>query len=179
MVSIFRKLRKKKQRSKNLSTESKLSVSDYFDEIILGGFGELTIKHPNDEIWLNHQIKMLCKKSSSTQLIPFLEKLSTVTEDTLTRSLLAKKIHTLQTGYLQSFKEYSDRALILLAEREKEFDQWEGIYILGCFGKDGALKYLKTRAATEQNMLLLQAIQRASEKIKINKKKRKLKRGFS
>ena len=167
---------KKKERPQS---KPKISVTEYFDKIILGGLEELCIKHPNDELWLNHQIKMLCKKSSSTQLIPFLEKLSQATKDPFIKSLLAKKIYALQTGYLQSFKEYSDRALILLAEREKEFDQWEGIYILGCFGKDGALKYLKTRAATEENKLLLQTIVRASEKIRINKKKRKQKRGFS
>lgn len=179
MTSIFRKIKKKKRRNRNAPTKPNLSVTDYFHEIILGGFEELNIKHPNEELWLNHQIKMLCKKSSSTQLIPFLGKLSTVTDDAFTRSLLAKKIYALQTGYLQSFKEYSDRALIRLAEREKEFDQWEGIYILGCFGKDGALKYLQTRAATEQNKLLLQTIKRAIEKVGINKEKRKQKRGFS
>ncbi|TDI82210.1 MAG: hypothetical protein E2O79_06830 [Caldithrix sp.] len=112
-------------------------------------------------------------------MIPFLGKLSTVTADAFTRTLLAKKIYALQVGYLQSFKEYSDRALIRLAEREKEFDQWEGIYILGCFGKDSVLKYLQARAATEQNKLLLQTIRRAIEKVGINKEKRKQKRGFS
>ena len=177
MTSIFQKLKKKK--NKKSPTKPKFGITEYFDEIILDGFEEPNIKHPNNELWLNHQIKMLCKKSSSTQLIPFLEKLSTATDDSFTKGLLAKKILALQTGYLQSFKEYSDRALILLAEREKEFDQWEGIYILGCFGKDGALKYLKTRAATEENKLLFQTIVRASEKIRINKKKRKQKRGFS
>ncbi|TDI85959.1 MAG: hypothetical protein E2O76_08790 [Caldithrix sp.] len=179
MTSIFQKLKKREKRTKGSRVKLSLSVTDYFHDIILGGFNELNIKHPNDELWLNHQIRVLCKKSSSTQLIPFLGKLCTATDDAFTRSLLARKIHELQTGYLQSFKEYSDRALILLAEREKEFDQWEGIYILGCFGKDSALKYLETRAVTEQNKLLRQTIARASEKIKINKKKRKQKRGFS
>ena len=179
MTSIFRKMKKKKRRNKDSPAKPSLSISDYFHKIILGGFEELDIKHPNEELWLNHQIRMLCKKSSSTRLIPFLGKLSTATDDAFTRSLLAKKIHALQVGYLQSFKEYSDRALILLTEREKEFDQWEGIYILGCFGKDGALKYLQTRAAKEPNKLLLQTIERAIEKIEINKKKRKQKRGFS
>ncbi len=179
MSPIFLKLNKKKQRTKDSPGKLSLSVTDYFHDIILGGFEELNIKHPNDELWLNHQIRALCKKSSSTQLIPFLEKLCTATDDALTRSLLAKKIHALQTGYLQSFKVYSDRALIRLSESEKEFDQWEGIYILGCFGKNGALKYLQTRSVTEQNKLLRQTIERAIEKIKINKKKRKQKRGFS
>ena len=179
MTPIFLRFNKKKKGTKDSPVKLSLSVADYFHDIILGGFKELNIKHPNDELWLNHKIRVLCKKSSSTQLIPFLGKLCTATDDAFTRSLLAKKIHELQTGYLQSFKEYSDRALILLAEREKEFDQWEGIYILGCFGKDGALKYLQTRTATEQNKLLRQTIERAIEKIKINKKKRKQKRGFS
>ena len=179
MTSIFRKIKKKNRKNRNAPIKTNLSVTDYFHDIILGGFNELNIKHPNDELWLNHQIRVLCKKSSSTQLIPFLGKLCTASDDPFTRSLLAKKIHELQTGYLQSFKEYSDRALIRLAEREKEFDQWEGIYILGCFGKDSALTYLQTRAATEQNKLLLQTIKRAIEKVGINKKKRKQKRGFS
>ena len=122
---------------------------------------------------------ILATDCGSTTTKAILIELSTATDDAFTRSLLVKKIYALRVGYLQSFKEYSDRALILVAEREKEFDQWEGIYILGCFGKDGALKYLQTRTATEQNKLLRQTIERAIEKIKINKKKRKQKRGFS
>lgn len=157
----------------------KLNVLEYFDDFILGGYEELEIKHPNNEIWLSNQIRLLCRKSSSTQLIPLLVNLSAVTRDDLTRAMLAKEMYQLRVGYLESFKEYSDRALILLAERENEFDRWEGIYILGCFGKDGALKYLQTRLSTEANQLLAQTINRAIEKIEINKEKRKRERGFS
>ena len=98
-MSLLKKLKKKEKSP----SRRKIGVTEYFDKIILGGLEALNIKHPNDELWLNHQIKMLCKKASSTQLIPFLEKLDKATNDPFTRSLLAKKIYALQTGY--SFQE--------------------------------------------------------------------------
>jgi len=188
MPANFKKWKKKRQatskgkRKKSRSYRKVLpTVGNYYQDLILIPSREkiLDIKHPNHELWFRNQIAALCRKALSTQTVELLEKLSETTEDAFSRGLLAKKIHLLRVGYLQSFKEYSDRALTLLAEREKEFDQWEGIYILGCFGKDSALKYLQTRAATEPNKLLLQTIKRAIENVGINKKKRKQKRGFS
>lgn len=186
MPAKFKKRKKKKQAKKKSKKgrshwKALPTVEDYYQDIILipeSKEAALEIKHPNRQLWLRNQIAALCRKALSTQTVEFLERLSKTTEDAFSRGLLAKKSHLLRVGYLQSFKEYSDHALILLAEREKEFDQWEGIYLLGCFGKDGALKYLHTRAATEQTKLLRQTIERAIEKIKINKKKRKQKRGF-
>lgn len=153
-------------------------AADYFDDLILGGYDDTEIKHPTRELWLNHKITDLCRKSSSTQFVGLLEKMSSRTADPVVRRVVAKKIHMLRVGYLQSFKEYSDRALIRLAEREKEFDQWEGIFILGCFGKHAARKYLEERLTGERNRLLAQTIKQAIEKIKINKQKKRQERGF-
>ncbi|MFQ5675405.1 MAG: hypothetical protein ACE5G1_05865 [bacterium] len=153
-------------------------ATDYFDDLILGGYDELEIKHPTSELWLNDKIRTLCRKTSSTQFVWLLEKLGSSTTDPVVRGMVAKKTHLLRVGYLESFKEYSDRALIRLAEREKEFDQWEGIFILGCFGKQRARNYLQERLNCESNRLLAQTMERAIEKIKINEKKKRRERGF-
>ena len=58
------------------------------------------------------------------------------------------------------------------------FDKWEGIYILGCFATKKAIAYLKERRTAEQSKLLIQAIDRAIQKIEFNAIKKLQERGF-
>ena len=87
-------------------------------------------------------------------------------------------MYLLNHEYLQSFREYSDRALIQLAERENLFDKWEGVYFLGCYGGGSALDYLHKKLKKEKDQILLQTIKRAIVKIEKNIDTKKLERGF-
>lgn len=156
----------------------KPDFSSFFRQTVLDDYADWSVKHPNNEVWLRNQIAQLCRKQLSTATIPLLERLYRNAEDAFARALLAKQMYYLRKQYLQSFKEYSDRALILLCNRENYFDIWEGIYILGCFGGDAALKYLNKRLSNENDPLLNQTIRRSIQKIKINKERKKRQRGF-
>lgn len=152
--------------------------SDFFRHTVLDDYADWSIKHPNNELWFRNQAAELCRKRLSTAAIPLLEDLYANIQNAFARGLLAKEIYYLRKQYLLSFKEYSDRALILLCERENFFDIWEGIYILGCFGGDAALKYLNKRLHNESDRLLSDTIKRSIQKIKINKERKKRQRGF-
>ncbi len=154
------------------------TVSDYFRATLFSDREPWHINHPTNEFWQQRQILALCKKSLSTQTLEVLEELYQRTNDPLLRGLLARKSYLLRINYLQSYKEYSDRALILLTQRENLFDKWEGIYILGCFGTKNALPYLKERLTHENNRLLIQAIERAITKINFRAEKKVRERGF-
>ena len=181
MIFKRKKKRRKSRKRKRKPVENQTRVpspSEYFRQEIFCDFEAWQIRHPNYDLWLRHQIKMLCKKSVSTQLVLFLDELLRKTGDTISRGLLARKIYQLQTHYLQSFKEYSDRALILLTQREKLFDKWEGIHILGHFGGKRAVPYLRELLSQENNLLLIQTIESSISRIEANAKKKALKRGF-
>ena len=167
-----------KRKKKTSSKKRFPSTVDYFLEILLQDEDDIFIKHPTNEIWLRNQVLSLCRKPLSTQTVPLLVALSGKTEDGLLRGLLEKKIHLLRTGSLESYKEFSDRALILLTDRETFFEKWEGFYIMGCFGRNASVKFLTGRLEIEFNPLLRQTIKRAIEKIKTRKEKKKLERGF-
>ncbi|MFQ5604225.1 MAG: hypothetical protein ACE5HS_13240 [bacterium] len=154
------------------------NVYDYFwDEIFLEE-GDFENVLPNHEIDFHQNIRAFCNKRLGTSAVRILEALYQKATDVLVRVDLARKIYALQKDYLQSFKEYSDRALMLLTEREKLFDKWEGIYILGCFGSKSTIPYLQKRRAHETNQLLKKTMERAIQKIEINAKKKIRERGF-
>lgn len=152
-------------------------VSEFYNERILDQLDVLEIKHPSRKQWLNHEIFRLFKQRLSTGKIEFLEKIYEVCEDDYTRKLVARQIHILRQDYLKSHKEYSDRRLIMFAEREKFADKWEGIYLLGEFGKDQARQYLAKKIETENDGTLKQAMQTAMIKIKRNAEKKRKERG--
>lgn len=164
------KSRKRKHKKKQVKayTQSIPTFADYFGDILFEDIEEWSIPHPNQELWFRRTVETVCGKSLSTQTLEFLDELYQKSNDVVMRGLLARQIHLLRYEYLQSFKEYSDRALILLAEREKLFDKWEGIYILGCFGGSRALAYLRKQLNKEKEQLLLQTIKRAVDKIEKN-----------
>jgi len=136
------------------------------------------MRPPSNQIWWANQIVRLCKKRLSTGTVPLLEKLYAQTTDPFLKSLLARKSHWVRIEYLRSFKEHSDRALILLAERENLFDKWEGIYILGTYGRGTALKYLQALATQQNEPLLQHVIHRSIHRIKRNIAKKQSERGF-
>ncbi|MCG8605480.1 hypothetical protein MJD09_10845, partial [bacterium] len=112
------------RRKKRDIKSAPVSASEYFRQDIFGEDEEWHTRHPNRELWLRHQIELLCKKRLGTQLVQFLEELLAQTDDAISRGLLVRKCHSLKKEYLQSFKEYSDRALLLLTQRENLFDKW-------------------------------------------------------
>lgn len=172
-------VKKQKIQKQDLSSKKSFpNITDYYRENILAESESLGDEYPNSQVLLSKQITALCKKSLSTGSVPLLEELYLKTEDAFLRKLLAKKIYSLRVDYLKSFKEYSDRRLIMLAQRENLFDKWEGIYILGCFGGDEALKYLRERSQTEKNKLLAETIIQSIHRINKNKQQKKSERGF-
>ncbi|MFQ5652155.1 MAG: hypothetical protein ACE5IY_19675, partial [bacterium] len=140
--------------------------------------GRSAIVHPRNDLWQRQQILTLCRKRLSTQTVAALETLYASTGDVVCRQQLARKIHLLRRDYLDAHREYSDRRLVMLAERENLFDKWEGIHILGCFGGDEALQYLKERLGTEDEPLLEHTIRQAMKKLRDKKKRMKKERGF-
>ena len=154
------------------------SAVDFYREDIIKQLNDLEIKHPNQTQWLKSKILAFCSKRLSTGLVTVLEELYQMANDAYCRKLVARKIHSLQVDYLMSFKEYSDRRLIMLAERQNIFDKWEGIYILGCFGGDEAQRYLEEKKPTERNPLFAHVMQQAILKIKRIKEKKRKERGF-
>lgn len=175
---FFQKLFKSKRRIKK-SKLYKKPVSDFYNERILEQLDVFEFKHPNKKQWLSHEIFRLFKQKLSTGKIEFLEKIYDVCEDDFTRKLVARRIYLLRQGYLKSHKEYSDRRLIMFAEREKFADKWEGIYLLGEFGKDNSRQYLVEKIKTETDATLKKTMQTAILKIKRNAaKKRKVRGGI-
>lgn len=136
------------------------------------------IVHPSRQSWWQEEVLQLCRQRLSTGTLPLLEQLYGETSDPFLRGVLARKIHWLRLEYLRSFKEHSDRALILLTHHEKLVDKWEGIYILGEYGRGTALKYLQALATEKNEQLLQQAIQRSIQKIKNNIKRKQSEKGF-
>ncbi|NIR49980.1 hypothetical protein GWO43_15895 [candidate division KSB1 bacterium] len=151
---------------------------DYYWDLIREADEDYFILHPNNSLNVRQKVQTLCKQSASTQLVYVLERLYQRSDDVISRSMLAKKTVMLQRGYLESHKEYSDRALIRLTEREKLFDKWEGFYILGCFGGEKSISYLEEQLEKENNQLLKQTIKRSIHKIKANIQKKIEERGF-
>ncbi|MFQ5770217.1 MAG: hypothetical protein ACE5HX_06755 [bacterium] len=151
---------------------------EYYWNRIFESDEEYLIFHPTIEIHFRNKIEKLCKKPLSTRSVELLERLYQRAEDVMSRSLLAKKILSLQRDYLQSFKWHSDRALIMLAERENLFDKWEGIFILGCFAGKNAIVYLQDLCRKANNELIIQTTERAIQKIELNVKKKIRERGF-
>jgi hypothetical protein len=166
------------KRNKREAKSFPVSASEYFRQDIFGHEEQWHTRHPNRELWLRHQIEVLCKKRLGTQLVQFLDELLAKTDDAVSRGLLVRKCHLLKIDHLQSFKEYSDRALILLTQREKLFDKWEGIYILGYYGGKRAIPYLRELLSNENNLLLTQTIERSILRIEENARKKLAKRGF-
>ncbi|MFQ5709068.1 MAG: hypothetical protein ACE5HO_16550 [bacterium] len=154
------------------------SPTEFYWDNIVDQCEDYRIVEPDHPSLDRRKIEALCNKPLSTGSIALLERLYSKTEDVVLRSMLAKKSYMMRRDYLQSYKEYSDRALILLAERKKYLDKWEGIYILGCFGSGSALKYLRGLLETEEERLLINTIKRAMQKIETNAEARNKERGF-
>lgn len=155
-----------------------VSSDGYYHEQILVHADSLECKHPNDEDWLRREIILLCGKRLSTAAVPLLEGLYAKTSDVFCRKLLARKIHALRQDYLNSFKEYSDRRLLMLLDRDNFFDKWEGVYILGRFGKGEALQRLQELAAGEKDPAMQHALIAAARRIEKKRKEKKRQRGF-
>lgn len=175
-----RKPKKTKAKKKQMKTYTKSipTSADYYRETLFYELEEWRLPHPNQELWFRRNVEALCIKSLSTQAVALLEELYCKTDDVVLRGMLAKKMYLLNHEYLQSFREYSDRALIQLAERENLFDKWEGVYFLGCYGSGGALDYLNKKLEKEKDQILIQTIKRAIVKIEKNIDTKKLERGF-
>ncbi len=152
------------------------NITDYYSEI----FGQLDVFWDEDERGRRQeqQILRVCSQRLSTQSVVLLERLYARAGEGFTRKLLARKIYKLRHDYLNSYKEHSDRSLIMLVERDNWFDRWEGVFILGYFGGDAATKYLEERMLHEPCTDLVYAMQQALSRIKRKRKERKLKRGF-
>jgi len=150
----------------------------YYIESILYELDTFEVKHPNRERWLRDKVFRLLSQRLSTGKVELLEELYSECDDDFTRKLLARKSYTLRHDYLMSHKEFSDRRLIMFAERETFAEKWEGIYLLGAFGKDKAHQYLAEKIETESNATLRHAMQAAMNKIKRNAEKKKKERGF-
>lgn len=155
-----------------------VSSDGYYHEQILVHADSLECKHPNDEDWLRNEIVLLCGKRLSTAAVPLLERLYAKTSDAFCRKLLARKIHALRQDYLNSFKEYSDRRLLMLLDGDNFFDKWEGVYILGKFGRGEALQCLQELAAGEKEPVLQHALVAAARRIEKRRKEKKRQRGF-
>ncbi|MFQ5863769.1 MAG: hypothetical protein ACE5IW_00910 [bacterium] len=174
-----KKSKKRKAKKKQVKAHAKSipTFADYYRDDLFETYPEWSIPHPNHELWIRRHIENLLYRPLSTQSVILLEELYQETNDVVLRALLAKRIHILRRDYLQSFREYSDRALILLAEREKMFDKWEGIHILGCFGGSSAVEYLRKRLDNEKNQLMIRTIKRALYKIEKNIETKAYERG--
>lgn len=138
---------------------------DYYWEVLFEEVPEYDMDEMSRLIDFRQKVNYLCRHPLSTRSLPLLQRLYERTEDTTLRSILAKQMYLLRRHYLESYKEYADRALILLVDREKYFDKWEGIYILGCFGGRRALEHAQTRLKKEKDGLLRQTLQRAAARI--------------
>lgn len=156
-----------------------VSETEYLhDSILTSHKTGVGFHHPNDQLWFRGQCLAVCRKRLSTGTVVLLEALQSESDDPISRKMLARKSYTLRKEYLASFKEYSDRALILRCERGNLFDQWEGIFILGSFGGTEGTKYLRSRLNSEQNEVLRQVISRSIERIQENRERKKKTRGF-
>lgn len=155
-----------------------LSLGEFHRQVTFDRDILWSIQHPSTQSWWQSHVVNICKQRLSTGTIPFLERLYAETSDSVLRGILARKIHWLRVEYLRSFREHSDRALILRAERKNLVDKWEGIYILGVYGRGTALKYLQALATQKNEQLLQFAIQRSIQKVKNNIKKKQSEKGF-
>ncbi len=168
-----------KRNSRSEDRENALvSISDYLRCEIISSSQSWFEQDLNSELRLRDRIMKLCRRPLSTQTVSFLEELYDGNGDAVVRGLLARKCYALRRDYLKSFREYSDRALVLLAQREKFLDKWEGIYILGCYGSERAIPQLQKWRASETDQLLIQTIERAIDKIRKKKIKKIRERGF-
>ncbi len=172
----MRFFRRRKQKVSRLAPPS--TVLTYYWNLVAEVTAEPGIPHPNRELYLRTQIHHLIRKSLGTRTVEVLERLYELTEDSLDRVRLAKKALALRRGYLEWHKEFSDRALIRLSEREKLFDKWEGIYILGCFGGERAKAYLEKQLTVETDALLAQVMSRSIAKIEGHIKQKVQERGL-
>lgn len=156
-----------------------ISTREYLhDSILKSNQNQISFRHPNNYLWLREQCLLVCRKRLSTGNVFLLEALQVETSDPMSRKRLAVKSYLLRKEFLQSFKEFSDRALILRCERGNLFDQWEGIFILGSFGGTEGVKYLLSRLKTESNEILRHVICRSMERIRENRERKKKQRGF-
>ncbi|HEX9654022.1 MAG TPA: hypothetical protein VGA99_09945 [bacterium] len=155
-----------------------IDISDYLYHRKLVRGEPWQVQHPNNELWERAWIEEVCRRPLSTQAIRFLEDIYERSNDALVRGLLARKSYVLRRDYLKSFREYSDRALILLAKRENFLDKWEGIYILSSFGSERILPEIQTWLNGERNSIVRHALTRAIEKIRRRKKQKTGERGF-
>ncbi len=168
--------RKKKRRSR--PTGERRAQVDFYDELVRELSDSDALRHPTRELYFRARVDALLRKRLSTRLVRVLEALYRLAPDPITRSRLARKSLLLQRDYLNSFKEYSDRALIRLAERENLFDKWEGFYILAWFGGKTAKAYLVERLNQEEEGLLRQVMEWGIGRIELNLRKRAQERGF-
>lgn len=163
---------------KAAASKKVIDISDYLYHRKFARGEQWQIRHPNNELWERAWIGDVCRQPLSTQAVRFLESVYERSGDTFVRSLLARKSYLLRRDYLQSFREYSDRALILLAQRENYLDKWEGMFILGCYGSERVIPEIESWLLKETDHILRQTMQRAIEKIRNSKKRKTRERGF-
>lgn len=173
---IFGRSKQASSADRQSHVESRYRTSaDYYRDQILLPLEELEIRHPTNRDWFNNQIITLCRKRLSTSNVEFLEVCYERCEAAYGHKLLARRIHLLRVEYLQSFKEFSARRLIMLAERENFKDRWEGIYLLGTFGGSQAHEYLKRKMANERDPFIESAMKQAKARIvRLQAEKRRL-----
>lgn len=171
-------LRRKRKRRRAAIEKPRSTVAGYYRSEILLPLRQPALLHPTPCLWLREQVRRICRKRVGTELAAFLNELAEESNDSIVRSALFKKCLELRRGYLESHKEYSDRRLIMLAERHNLFDKWEGIHILGCYGKETAQRYLQEAIAQEKDEMLSHAMRNALRKIEANQKRRREERGF-
>ncbi len=166
------------RRGKMSSGKTVVDISDYLYYRKFASGEPWQIHHANNEIWERAWIAHLCRQRLSTQAVGFLESVYEQSRDAFLRGLLARKSYLLRRDYLQSFREYSDRALLLLAQRENYFDKWEEMFILGCFGSARVIPEIESWLLNEKDYILRETMQRAIEKIRSSKKQKIRDRGF-
>jgi hypothetical protein len=153
-----------------VSLETRLAIDEVLEEIRDGQVGA--------DRRLENLIGELVGRQLSTRAVDYLEDLYERLPNPGLRALVARRAHTLRRDYLMSYKEFSDRALILLAEREGEIAQWEGIFLIGCFGGRSAQKYLEQRLADGLASPLREAAEVAIRKVVRRREVKRLERGF-
>lgn len=154
-----------------------LPVSLSTEEWIEEALNWVTDGYPGAERHLVNRVLDLVSRQLSTGAVAYLMELCDRLPDSGLRMAAAKRAHLLRHEYLESHKEFSDRALILLAEREKLAERWEGIYLLGVFAGESGRQYLEQQLP-DLNPVLKHAAAQAIKKIHRRLQAKKQERGF-
>jgi len=155
-----------------------LPVSVEVQERIQAALAEVGEAWPGAEGRLQRLVAELVERQLSTRAVEYLEELYDRLPDAGLRAMVARRAYRLRREYMVSFKEFSDRALIQLAKRSDRAAQWEGLYLLGTYGGQGALQFLQEGLENGFEPALAQAARVAIRKIHLRLEEKRRERGF-